>query len=304
MLTEVPIQLMAGKVLCEPTELYNILSQHHRHSRLAEPNYLCLIDARAEGPYYCSHITTARSAKWDSEGKLIIPPDVEIESMRYIIVYDSNTSSFLDSGPAIDCAESLEKVSRYPVQILSGGYERFSAVYPFFRTQKIIYTVRELESLRPYPVEILPGQLYMGDFKQAANRKMLRDLRLTALINVSEESSLVSEKGSYSVLHVRVADSVDADLSGSFERVCVFLASCLNAGSAALIFSTHGVSRCSAMAMAFLMYHLQYTLKEAWDHVRKCKANMRPNRGFVQQLSSWELSVQGRTVTDVSEHNY
>ncbi|KAI4878816.1 hypothetical protein NFI96_033300, partial [Prochilodus magdalenae] len=296
--------LMAEKVHCEPTELYNILNQYQRLSRLAEPNYLCLVDARPEGPYYCSHIISARNAKRDSEGTCILPPDVEMESMRYIIVYDSNTSSLLDPGPAIDCADTLAKASRHPVRILIGGYERFSAIYPFFRTQKIIYTVRELESLSPYPVEVLPGLLYMGDLKQATNPQMLRDLRVTALVSVSEESSLMFEKRHVSVLHVRVADSVDADLSGSFERVCVFLASHLKAGSAVLIFSPHGISRCSAMAMAFLMHHLQYTLKEAWAHVLKCKTTMRPNRGFVQQLSSWELSLQGRTVTDISEPNY
>lgn len=34
----------------------------------------------------------------DSAGKFIMPMDVEIESMKYIIVYDSSTHSLLDSG--------------------------------------------------------------------------------------------------------------------------------------------------------------------------------------------------------------
>lgn len=37
----------------------------------------------------------------DSEGKFIMPIDVEIESMRYIFVYDSSTHSLLDSGNAL-----------------------------------------------------------------------------------------------------------------------------------------------------------------------------------------------------------
>lgn len=102
----------------------------------------------------------------DFDGKFIMPMDVEIDSMRYIIVYDSNTHSLLDSGktlpfltfyelwkppncifvigPAIDCADCLEKASRFPVQILNGGYEKFSALYPFLRTQKILYSIRVL----------------------------------------------------------------------------------------------------------------------------------------------------------------
>lgn len=295
---------MAGKVLCEATKLYNILNQYTHLPRLAESNYLCLIDARAAESYNFSHIITARNGKWDSDRKFIMPMDVEVESMRYIIVYDSNTHSLLDSGPAIDCADCLEKASRFPVQILTGGYEKFSALYPFLRTQKILYNIRELESLNPYPVEILPGQLYMGDYRQATNPQILKDLKLNALVNVSDECSLMFKKANCTVLHIRIADSAEADFTTSFERMCVFIGSYLNTASPVLIFSTLGISRCCAVAMAYIMYHLKYTLKEAWDHIQQCKASMRPNRGFVQQLSDWELQTLGKRVTDISEPNY
>ncbi|XP_016353638.1 serine/threonine/tyrosine-interacting-like protein 1 [Sinocyclocheilus anshuiensis] len=294
---------MAGKVLCEASELYNILNQYTHLPRLAESNYLCLIDARAAESYNFSHIITARNAKWDSDGKFIMPLDVEVESMRYIIVYDSSTHSLSDSGPAMDCADSIEKVSQFPVQILSGGYEKFSALYPFLRTQKILYNIREVESLNPYPVEILPGKLYMGDYRQATNLQILKDLKMNALVNVSDECSLVFKKANCTVLHIRIADSAEADLIASFERMCVFIGSHLNTSSV-LIFSTLGVSRCSAVTMAYLMHHLKYTLKEAWNHIQQCKANMRPNRGFVQQLSDWELQTLGKRVTDISEPKY
>ncbi|KAL0994500.1 hypothetical protein UPYG_G00123070 [Umbra pygmaea] len=295
---------MAGTTFCEVPELYNILNQYIRCSRLAEFNYLCLIDARAKGEYNASHIITAKNAKWDSKGTFIIPPEVEVESMRYIVVYDSSTRSLQDSGEAVQCAEALSKSSRYPVKILKEGYQRFSAFYPFFRTQKILYTIKELESLRPYPVEILPGQLYLGDYKQAVNPEVLKDLKLSALVNVSEDGSHMFEKGNNTMLHICVADSEVADLYASFERISVFIGTRLNMGAAVLIFSSNGISRCSAVAMAFLLHHLKYTLKEAWEHVLQCKTNMRPNRGFVQQLSDWELHTLGRRITDIAEPCY
>lgn len=295
---------MAGKVLCEATNLFNLLNQYTHFPRLAESNYLCLIDARAEESYNFSHIITARNAKWDSDGKFVLPVDVEVESMRYIIVYDNGTHSLSDSGPAIDCADSLEKASQFPIQILTGGYKKFSALYPFLRTEKILYNIRELESLNLYPVEILPGQLYMGDYRQATNLKILKDLKLNAIVNVSDECSLMFKKANCTVLHIRVADSAEADLVTSFERICVFISSHLNNASSVLVFSTLGKSRCCAVAMAYLMTHLKYTIKEAWNHIQQCKANMRPNRGFVQQLSDWELQTLGKRVTDISEPNY
>ncbi|XP_051972586.1 serine/threonine/tyrosine-interacting-like protein 1 [Xyrauchen texanus] len=295
---------MAGKVLCEATELYNILNQYTRLSRLADINFLCLIDARPAEAYYFSHIITARNAKWDSEGKFVIPMDIEVESMRYIIVYDSSTDSLLDSGPATDYADSLAKASRFPIQILNGGYEKFSALYPFLRTHKILYTIRELESLEPYPVEILPGQLYMGDYRQATNLQILKDLKLNALVNLSDECSLMFKKAKCTVLHIRIADSEKADLLTSFERLCVFIDSHLNSASCVMIFSTLGISRSCAVAMAYLIHHRKYMLKEAWNHIQQCKANMRPNRGFVQQLSDWELQILGQRITDIAEPNY
>uniref|UniRef100_A0A8C1U3D0 Serine/threonine/tyrosine interacting-like 1 n=1 Tax=Cyprinus carpio TaxID=7962 RepID=A0A8C1U3D0_CYPCA len=259
---------MAGKVLCEATKLYNVQNQCTFLPRLAERHYLCLTGRII----YCnlSHIITAINAKWDSDGKFIMHLDVDVESMRYIIVYESSTYSLSDS--AIDCADSIEESSQFPVQILSGDYEKFSALYSFLRTPVSLYNIRELESLNSYPVEILPGKLYMGDYRQATNLQILKDLKLNVLVNVSDECS------NCTVLHIR-----KSDLITSFERMCVFIGSHLNNSSSVLIFSTLGVSRCCAVTIAYFMYHLKYTLKDAWNHIQQCKANMRPNRGFVQQ---------------------
>ncbi|EOB07837.1 Serine/threonine/tyrosine-interacting-like protein 1, partial [Anas platyrhynchos] len=47
-----------------------------------------------------------------------------------------------------------------------------------------------------------------------------------------------------------------------------------------------------------------FYFQKAWDHVLKCKENMRPHRGFVKQLSDWEAQIYGTTITDISEPNY
>lgn len=54
---------MAGLVLCEPIELYNILNQATKLSKLAEPNYLCLLDVRSKQEYDESHVITALRVK-------------------------------------------------------------------------------------------------------------------------------------------------------------------------------------------------------------------------------------------------
>ncbi|XP_062035585.1 serine/threonine/tyrosine-interacting-like protein 1 isoform X5 [Lepus europaeus] len=83
---------MADLVLCEPTELYNILNQVTKLSRLAEPNYLCLLDVRSKREYDESHVITAIRVKKRGPEFLMLE-SVDLECVRYCVVYDSNTSS-------------------------------------------------------------------------------------------------------------------------------------------------------------------------------------------------------------------
>ncbi|XP_044077668.1 serine/threonine/tyrosine-interacting-like protein 1 [Siniperca chuatsi] len=297
---------MAEILICEPFELYNLLNQCRCVSRLAEINYLCLIDARETQDYRMSHIITAKNGKMDSEGNFLLPEAVEVDSVQHVVVYDSNTSCLQEQGRAVECAQALAKASLYPVHIVRGGFQRFSALYPFLRTEKIIYTIMELENLKTYPVEIIAGLLYMGDQKQVMDSSVLKDLKISAIISISQSDTLESRsiKGNQTILNIPVADSVVSDLHSSFERICSFIGSHIDMGSRVLIVSGQGRSRCSAVTIAFLMHHLNYTLEEAWKYMLKHKPNMRPNTGFLQQLSDWELHTVGTKVTDIAEPHF
>ena len=53
----------------------------------------------------------------------------------------SNACTHSHTAPAVRLANLLAcSGSKNSVKILKGGYERFSAEYPFLRTQKIMYT--------------------------------------------------------------------------------------------------------------------------------------------------------------------
>ncbi|XP_027646906.1 serine/threonine/tyrosine-interacting-like protein 1 isoform X3 [Falco biarmicus] len=326
---------MAGIALCEPHCLYNIVSQKRRVSRLAEANYLCLLDARTQHEYNESHIITARRIEQSPTGEYLVPDSEELRCVRYCVVYDCETSSLdccdceeeekekgsspsletentdsssvcsqnAEEGSAIQHARALEQFTRHPVLILRGGYKRFSACYHFLRTQKILWMPQqELDNFQPYPVEILPEKLYMGNFKQACDQQIQRNLKIKAQVNISEQpATLFAEGGKY--LHIPVPDSLEADLFSSFATICHFIDAQLDHG-AVLVFSSLGISRSSTATMAYLMNSCQFSLKRAWDYVLQCKTNMRPHRGFVKQLSDWETQIYGTTITDISEPNY
>ncbi|NXM22890.1 STYL1 protein, partial [Ploceus nigricollis] len=326
---------MAGLMFCEPRHLYNIINQYRWRSRLTEPNYLCLLDARSQCEFDDSHIITAQRIELSPAGEYVIPNPEALAYVRFCVVYDHDTG-FLGSthyqeeeeeeeeetdgdtepaqansslvsldaeeGDALLHARNLEQFTRHPVLLLKGGYRRFSACYHFLKSHKTLWMPQELDTFQPYPVEILPAKLYMGNFKQASDKQIQKDLRIKALVNVSEQPvTLFAEEGKS--LHVSVPDSLEADLFSSFPTISHFIDAQLDVG-AVLVFSSLGISRSSTATMAYLMHSCRFSLQRAWKYLLKCKMNMRPHRGFVEQLSAWETQIYGFPVTDVSEPNY
>ncbi|NWH57719.1 STYL1 protein, partial [Geococcyx californianus] len=278
-------------------------------------SWLFFSDARTQREYDESHIITARRIKQSPTGEYLVPDSEELRCVRYCVVYDCETSSLdcyesdeeegekdAEEGAALRYARSLQQFTCHPVLVLMGGYRCFSACYHFLRTQKILWMPQELDNFQPYPVEILPAKLYMGNFKQACNQQIQKDLKIKAQVNISEQpAALFTEESKY--IHVAVPDSLEADLFSSFAYICDFIDTQLNDG-VVLVFSSLGISRSSTVTMAYLMRSCQFSLKRAWDYILKCKTNMRPHRGFVKQLSDWETKIYGATITDISEPNY
>nr|KAF6491154.1 serine/threonine/tyrosine interacting like 1 [Molossus molossus] len=177
-------------------------------------------------------------------------------------------------------------------------------MYHFFRTQKIIWMPQELDEFQPYPVEILPGRLYLGNFRQACDPKIQKDLKIKAHVNVSMETGPFFVDDADKLLHIWIEDSLEASIFPFLRHLCHFIDIHLELGSVILVFSTLGISRSCAAILAYLMHQNQQTLKRSWAYVKKCKDNMRPNRALVAQLSEWETIVLGDFVTDISDPLY
>ena len=51
-------------------------------------------------------------------------------------------------------------------------------------------------------------------------------------------------------------------------------------------------------------YEGLFFFQDAYNHVKKCRENMQPTRGFIEQLSRWEEKMFGSIVTNISEPEY
>ncbi|CAH1801705.1 unnamed protein product [Owenia fusiformis] len=296
---------MAELQLIEPTELYNILNQGTRYPALSDPNYLLLLDARKKHEYNESHIVTAKKAPKNEADEFVVPYDAELECKQHVIVYDGNTRSLKEESDAISCSKIMSEMgSRHPVKILRGGYEDFSALYPFLRTQKILFMPREMDEMKTFPIEIMPGLLYVGNARQGNAAYIQKDLKVQGHINCCVEAGEFFSKEGPQLMHIPVEDSCDADLYSSFEKACQFIDSYKEAGKVVLVYSTLGISRGVTIVMAYLMNNYKWSLKEVWDHAKKCCTSIRPNRGFVEQLSKWEVELFGEKLTNIDDPNF
>ncbi|KAL4701815.1 hypothetical protein H8959_015819 [Pygathrix nigripes] len=217
---------MPGLLLCEPTELYNILNQATKLSRLTEPNYLCLFDVRSKWEYDESHVITALRVK------------------------------------------------------------------------------KELDAFQPYPIEIVPGEVFLGNFGQACDPKIQKDLKIKAHVNVSMDTGPFFAGNADKLLHIRIEDSPEAQILPFLRHMCHFIEIHLHLGSVVLIFSTQGISRSCAAVIAYLMHCNEQTLQRSWAYVKKCKNNMCPNRGLVSQLLEWEKTILGDSITNIMDPLY
>nr|XP_022343310.1 serine/threonine/tyrosine-interacting-like protein 1 [Crassostrea virginica] len=296
-----------GLELLEPTELYNMLQQATIFSNLTDPNYMLLMDSRNKNEYNESHVVTAKKVPKNEDGYFVVPYDAELECKQNIVVYDSNTSTLREpEAAALDCGRMLwDMGSRNKVKILKGGYEEFSALYPFLRTQKIMFMPREMDdNLKPYPTEIIPGVLYLGNWRQGNAPYIQKDLKVKGHVNCCVESeTFFSDPGPH-LLHIQVEDNNEADLYSKFQTACTFIDTHKEKNQVVLVFSNLGISRSATIVLAYLIYKNKWSLQEAYIHLQKCCCTIRPNRGFIQQLSKWEEATLGEKKTNIEDPNF
>lgn len=96
-----------------------------------------------------------------------------------------------------------------------------------------------------------------------------------------------------SCLHVAVEDAEGANLRTHFERVVDRINAEKRRGGRILVHCMAGVSRSSTLVMAYLMRHLNMSLADAYEHVRRIRPCIQPNPGFWRQLLDYEQSIRG-----------
>ena len=103
------------------------------------------------------------------------------------------------------------------------------------------------------PSVIMDDFLYHGNLKNAMNKTLLEELGIRRIVNVCEfplEEEILDQRH---VLWIRLDDDTYTDIAEHFDLINNFIQSCKVEGQRVLIHCQLGVSRSSAIVLAYLM---------------------------------------------------
>lgn len=294
-------------------ELYNYFWDGAIHSSIFDTSYMLVVDARPRADYDRGHIILARCSSslyndltspmfgygYSAGGEEVIAN--RLSEYTHVVVYGNAVSDTRNNDlPEIKLMRELMNYELVEPMFLISGYESFQQALPFMCTTKDLTIRRNHKEITVYPSLILENQLYLGRGDQATNSKIVSDLKLTHVINIgSEHGSPFTDRIQY--LNIKLDDSPSSDLKLHFSKAYQFISDTFSAGGRILVHCNLGVSRSSTIVIAYIMKSKQWTLKVAYDYVRDRRTCIRPNRGFLHQLSDWEQSLFGNKCTDPDE---
>uniref|UniRef100_A0A8C8VIX7 Dual specificity protein phosphatase n=1 Tax=Pelusios castaneus TaxID=367368 RepID=A0A8C8VIX7_9SAUR len=142
-----------------------------------------------------------------------------------------------------------------------------------------------------YPVQILP-HLYLGSARDSANMETLAQLGIRYILNVTPNlPNLFEEQGGFRYKQIPISDHWSQNLARFFPEAIAFIDEAVSQNCGVLVHCLAGVSRSVTVTVAYLMQRLNLSLNDAYDLVKRKKADISPNFNFMGQLLDFEREL-------------
>uniref|UniRef100_A0A915AIZ2 protein-serine/threonine phosphatase n=1 Tax=Parascaris univalens TaxID=6257 RepID=A0A915AIZ2_PARUN len=129
--------------------------------------------------------------------------------------------------------------------------------------------------------------LYLGTEWNACDWQWLENNGVQYIVNVTNEvENFFPARLKY--LKIRVCDEASTELLKHWNQTNQFIKEAKEKGSAVLVHCKKGISRSSSTVIAYAMKEYGWGLSQAMEHVKKKRDCITPNKGFVEQLKTFE----------------
>jgi len=149
---------------------------------------------------------------------------------------------------------------------------------------------------------VTTGALYLGSLSAATDKDLLRQHHITHIVHVlgdgywfpsnPGESGGVWKDGFFSY-RIDIQDESTEDLGRHLEAVCGFIDRTLRSGRNLLVHCHQGISRSASITIAYLIYNQGMSFEAAHGMVKRKRACIKPNSGFVRVLQEWDAACHG-----------
>ncbi|KAL1918033.1 uncharacterized protein VTP21DRAFT_3299 [Calcarisporiella thermophila] len=145
-----------------------------------------------------------------------------------------------------------------------------------------------------FPSRIQPF-LYLGNLNHASNPAMLRALGITHVVSVGEFANLPRDTFELKFVENCFDDGIDS-LWHYIDECVEFIENARRQNGTVLVHCRVGVSRSATIVIAYVMYHLNLSLAQAYLYVRARRLNViiQPNLKFMYELLQHEHRLRGR----------
>ncbi|EKX53889.1 hypothetical protein GUITHDRAFT_100853 [Guillardia theta CCMP2712] len=144
---------------------------------------------------------------------------------------------------------------------------------------------------RRYPAEVIPGELYLGDWDHAKDETSLDHLNVRSVITIHQRPKDISFGSKRQ--HLRLQQD-DVDTDGILQHIDAsnnFIERAISKKHATLVHCGAGISRSASLCVAYLIHRFKWPASRAVAHVVRCRKVARPNEGFMKALHDYQKKL-------------
>ena len=144
--------------------------------------------------------------------------------------------------------------------------------------------------------------LYLGSYRNACDKQGIKDLRINYVLNCAIECK-ESFPSDIKYCHLKLSDSPSFKIIPHLEKATSFINEAQINNGIILVHCQCGISRSTSCIIAYFIKYMGYTAMGALEFIKKKRAQVMPNFGFLQQLKKYEKSNMGVGKKSESKNN-
>uniref|UniRef100_A0A1A7Y4D7 protein-tyrosine-phosphatase n=1 Tax=Iconisemion striatum TaxID=60296 RepID=A0A1A7Y4D7_9TELE len=144
------------------------------------------------------------------------------------------------------------------------------------------------------PLSVILPRFYLGA-ESDVTQDRLSSLGISYVLSVSRCSPQPSFLPGSRYLRIPIDDSLRDDLLPWIPQAVHFIDAAMSSGASVLVHCAAGISRSPAVAVAYIMYHLDLDLDQAYRFVKERRPSISPNFNFLGQLQHFQKTLSQRS---------